>query len=82
MLPHSCRTPRGQLENDICAVFAHGPEICWAFESCSPRTGGCLRMAVLEARPLHPKPHAAVEARSMRLRGEDAQGWGMVWVGK
>ena len=39
-------------------------------------------MAVLEARPLHLKAAATVEARSIRLRGEDAQGCGVVWVGK
>ena len=39
-------------------------------------------MAVLEARPLHPKAHATVEAASESLHGGGEEGGGVLRLGK
>ena len=72
--PHFPRAPGMRLQNGLRAVFAHGTQKCWAFQPSPPRTGGCLRMAVLKAQPLQPKTRAFVEAAdhapaSRALRG-------------
>ena len=53
----------------------------WPFEACSPCTGGCLRKAVLEARPLHLKARAAAGASSLGAarKGRDLSLSGRGW---
>ena len=82
MSPHGSRAPGRRLENDLRAVFDHCPQKWWAFKASLPRTGGYLRMAAPEAQQLHLKTEGSVEASSIRLRGEVAQGSRVVWVGK
>ena len=59
---HFPRPPLMSLKSGLRALLAHGPQKCWAFQPSPPRTGGCLRMAMLKAQPLQPKTRAFVEA--------------------
>ena len=79
--PHSCSAPGRWPKNDLHAVFAHGPQNCWPYESSPPHTGGCVRSAAPEAQQLQLKTRSVVEASSMRLGGEDAQGRGLAGGG-